>query len=59
MRLTESDKSAIVNALRIAAEQYKKDAEVCEEDGQASLAEQFSRQRQEALKLAVRIEDGI
>lgn len=56
MTLTQAQKDTAAHALRVAAEQYLKDAETCRES--PVLAQQFHKQRKEALELADRIEQS-
>ena len=60
MRLTERQLGTIVNALRIAAQQYESDARTVRADapGHRRIAEQFDLQAREAMALADRIEYG-
>lgn len=51
--ISDQDEQTIINALRVAAEQYRKDAKLA-----PALARQFERQAQQAEDLAVRIEVG-
>ena len=48
----------IINALRIAANQYKADAEKMKQHGAMLLEDQFTRQVQEANDIANQIEDS-
>lgn len=57
MHLTGSEYSMIAAALRVAAEQYGKDSRTATDAGQARLATQFIKQRDEAYALADRIEE--
>lgn len=67
MRLSEHDKQTIVNALRLAAEMYARDAQMASEQARTSingpdgcvsrLAEQFERQAVDAKRLADEIEN--
>lgn len=57
--LDEGEQSTIANALRVAAEQYDRDAQVCAETpGQTRVAEQFRRQAEEARKMAAELDEG-
>lgn len=52
MMFSESEQTTIVNALRVAAEQYRKDADLMREAGQQTLARQFDMQAEACVKLA-------
>ena len=43
--LTETQISTLMNALRIASDQFVKDSRVATDEGQMRLAEQFIKQR--------------
>jgi hypothetical protein len=59
MRLNESQRTVIVAALRVAAEEYSKAAKVCAtEPGHDRMAAQFLRQETEARDLADAIEQA-
>lgn len=57
--LNETDRTLLVDALRLAATQYDADQLTCNQAGQTGLGEQFSRQSIHARKLASQIEDAI
>jgi hypothetical protein len=59
--LTEHERTTIANALRVAAEQYGKDAEAIRADkfhASPRMAEQFDMQKAEAVVMAGRIEQA-
>lgn len=55
--LNDDDQNFIVNALRVAAEQYDRDAIIASEAGQPRMANQFVYQADRARTLAARLED--
>lgn len=52
LTLTESNWSTVANALRYAANGYSENAYDCDRNNLPRLAEQFRKQRAEALRLA-------
>lgn len=55
-RINEVEEQTIINALRVAAEQYRKDAEIAKDSGHEPIARQFERQAQAAETLATAME---
>ena len=55
--MTESQRSTIVNCLRVAADRFKDNAHTLSES-HPRLAEQFIRQAEEAKLLALELEEG-
>lgn len=64
IEITSQEISVAVHALRVAAENFEKDAKVCREESQrgmgesySRLAEQFDRQVSESRELASKLEE--
>jgi propanediol dehydratase small subunit len=57
-KFNESQWESIAAHLRVAADQYAKDAEIARNMGHQRVAEQFDRQIREALDLADAIDGG-
>ena len=55
-RISSDDRSTIINGLRVAAERFAADAR--DSADHPRLAEQFSRQAADSLRLAERIEEA-
>ena len=56
--MTESDRSSVVNGLRVAAEVYRADAAKMRGFNMARVADEFEAQSVKALRLAARFEAG-
>lgn len=56
-RITEKARQTIINGLRVAAEQYRHDAQTMHAHSQPRLAAQFERQAAEAEQVAAELED--
>ena len=57
MNISPEQKLTIVTALRTAAEVYKKDAQLLDQNWQDRTATQFLKQHHDALQLADKIEE--
>lgn len=58
MMLTDADKALICSALRIAADQFEKDAATCATEHVGRLVQQFEAQVTQARELSDKIEDS-
>lgn len=55
---SETDRYAIINALRVAANRYAEDAKwLRDNNGDTRLAQQFDRQETEAMRIAEYLEE--
>jgi hypothetical protein len=56
IELTDAQRNTIWNALYVAAQRFDEDAQVCREDSQPGLAEQFEKQARDSRELSALFE---